>query len=127
MNSTPDGTREHRHIDWEDLKLIPRLVSIDLPKMNKRVGNALFLHNGAGQAILWHIYIKPEYRRKKLAATIMEAAKQLFVEIATDWETEAGEKFCEYAGFKKRKTDELRFVWKKEKPIVQLLNKGLIV
>jgi len=122
---TPDG-KGHRHIDWNDLKLIPRVVYLELPKENIRIGNALFLHNNAGQAILWHVYVKPEYRRTKVAAQIIEAAKVMFYEILTDWETEEGEKMCEFTGFKKSNSDDLRFVWKREKTKVQLIKKGLV-
>lgn len=117
MDSTVRNKPEHRHVEFRDIKLIPCLVAISLPEENgKTVGNALFLHNGDGnQAVLWHIFIAKEYRRKGFATGLLEHAKLRWQEIATDWESDAGHELCLKNGFTSRKTDSLRLVWKKEK------------
>lgn len=103
-------------MEYRDINLIPCLVAITLPEKDKlQVGSALFLHNGDDeQAILWHIFIKPEYRRQGHATGVIEVAKQRWSEIATDWESLAGQALCTKCGFKSRKSDYLRLVWKKE-------------
>jgi GNAT superfamily N-acetyltransferase len=104
---------EHRHVDWRDLNLIPRLVSIVLPDQNKVVGTALFFHNNEGGAILWDIYIEPEYRRQKFASHLLAAAKEMFAKIETDWKSQGGHDLCIKNGFRSRKFDGLRLIWEK--------------
>ena len=103
---------EKRYIDYQEINLKPFLLSVDLPEENIRVGNALFLVSGK-KAILWHIFVKKEYRKKGFASNLIVGAKQIFDEIVTDWETQEGHDLCIKNGFKSRKTDELRLVWKK--------------
>jgi GNAT superfamily N-acetyltransferase len=116
MSETVRNTPELRHVEYRDINLIPCLVAIKLPDNNNlQVGSALFLHNGDGeQAVLWHIFIKPQYRRKGHAAGVIEVAKRRWSEIATDWESPAGLALCTKCGFRSRKGDYLRLVWKRE-------------
>ena len=110
--------KEKRVIDFQPINLKPLLMSIDLPDKNVRVGTALFLHNGVDgaigkQAILWHLFVKKEYRRNRFATNMLSGAKQLFNEILTDWESVSGLKMCIANDFKQRKSDTMRLVWRK--------------
>jgi ribosomal protein S18 acetylase RimI-like enzyme len=105
---------EHRHIDWQDLNLIPRLVSITNLDKNELVGTALFFHAGKDAAILWDIYIEPAYRRQYYASHLLAAAKKMFNEIATDWRSQAGHDFCLKNGFRSREFRGLRLVWRRD-------------
>jgi GNAT superfamily N-acetyltransferase len=115
MSETVRNKPEHRHVEYRDINLIPCLVVLQLPeKDNLQVATALFLHNGDGdQAICWHVYVKPEHRRKGYATGLLEHAKTRWNEIASDWESEAGHAVALKCGFKSRKGDSLRLVWKK--------------
>jgi len=115
MVASVQNKPEHRNVEYHDIPLFPRLIYIELPdNKHKVIGTALFLHNNNRVAILWRIFIKPEYRRKKFATHLMTAAKEHFDEIATDWETQEGYDFCINNGFKRRESNDLRLVWKKE-------------
>lgn len=109
-----DVDREHRHVEFRSINLLPALLFIELPEEDhKIIGNALFLHNGKKQAIMWHIFIKETHRRKGFASNLLSAAKEIFDEIATDWESSAGHDLCVKNGFKKREAEQLKLVWKK--------------
>jgi len=116
MSETVRNKPEHRHVEFRDIRLFPCLVAISLPDDNNRqVGNALFLHNGDNdQAVLWHIFVDKDYRKRGFATGIIEHAKLRWCEIATDAESEAGHALCIKCGFKSRKTDMLRLFWKRE-------------
>ena len=104
---------ERRHVDFQDVKLTPRIFTITLNELFN-VGNALFLIDGRGGAILWHIFIKPDYRRKGYASNLIKAAQCVFTEIITDWESEGGHALCTKMGFVKRKNvEDLRLIWRK--------------
>lgn len=115
MKPLQNSKADRRHVDFQDVKLSPRIFTIQLPDKDINVGNALFLIDKRGGAILWHIFIKPEYRRQGFASNLLKAAQQVFVEIITDWETEGGYELCRKAGFVKRKNvDDLRLIWRKD-------------
>lgn len=115
MSETVRNKPEHRHIEFRDINLVPCLVAIQLPNENVNVGHALFLHNGDGeQAILWHIFIDPKYRRKGYGTALIDHAKMRWKEIATDYENENGHSFSLKNGFESRKADLLRLVWKRK-------------
>lgn len=115
MSETVRNKPEHRHIEFGDINLIPCLVAIKLPDKNIQVGHGLFLHNGVDhQAILWHIYVDKKYRRQGFASAILDHAKQVWEEIATDWTSGAGHDLCIKNGFQLRKADMLRLIWKRK-------------
>jgi GNAT superfamily N-acetyltransferase len=115
MDSTVRNKPEQRHVEFRDINLIPCLVVVSLPEKNIPIGHALFLHNGDGnQAVLWHIFISPKYRKREYGRGIIENAKLRWKEIATDWENEGGHEFCLKCGFESRKAESLRMVWKRK-------------
>lgn len=115
MSETAQNSPEHRHVEFRDLPLTPCLVEIQLPENHIVVGRALILHNGNnGTAILWHIFVAKEYRLKEFGRGLIEHLKMRWKEILTDMENQGGHDFCIKCGFKSRKTDQLRLVWRKE-------------
>lgn len=115
MSDSVQNTPEHRHVEFRDIPLVPCLVEIQLPENNVTVGRALVLHSGGGgQAVLWHIFVAKEYRRKGFASHLIEGMKARWNEIATDMENENGHDLCIKCGFQSRKTEQLRLVWRKE-------------
>lgn len=107
---------ERRHINFQDVKLSPRIFTIELVDEKVNVGTALFLqHEPSGEAVLWHIFIKPEFRRRGFASDLIKASQRVYNTIITDWESEGGHALCTKCGFVKRKgVEDLRLIWRKE-------------
>lgn len=115
MADSVQNKPEHRHVEFRDIPLTPCLVEIQLPENKLVVGRALVLHNGNnGQAVLWHIFVAKEYRRKEFGKALVEHLKMRWKEIATDMESKAGHELMIKCGFQSRKTDQLRLVWKRK-------------
>lgn len=113
MNSVGNQA-ERRYIDHYVFPLAPRVFIIQLPDKKENVGQALFLEDDSGKAICWHMFIRPEYRRKGFATNLMDAAKMIYKEIVSDWENSVGHDAGIRWGFRSRKSDGFRLVWKKE-------------
>jgi ribosomal protein S18 acetylase RimI-like enzyme len=112
---TSQAIKEHRHVDFTDIQLIPRLFTIQIPDENVNAGHALFLHDSEDRAILWHIYVLPAYRERGFAKNLLQAAQKIYKEIITDWTSTAGENLCRSMGFINRKNaGDFRLIWRKE-------------
>jgi hypothetical protein len=102
MNGTPVSLQpgqEHRHVDVKDIPGTPQIWRIFLPKDSKdAVGQAIVVQE-EGEALLLHIEVREDLRRRKLATSLIEAMKTKFDSIVTGHSTKEGRELCLACGF----------------------------
>lgn len=102
-----------RNIVFTDMPGVTRIYVIREETKNLPIGRCLVIFNNKA-AILWDIYIDPEYRKQGYASDMLAVIKKEFDEIKTDYITKEGKNLCLKNGFIKNNQNYLRLIWRKE-------------
>lgn len=117
---------EHkRELRGADLPGQCKIITIWDEEMDTKapVGRAILLYTDLNieddglprAAFILDIWVQSKNRRQRVATHLVEGIKTMYHEVSTDWRSEAGLQLCLKCGFRTRKIEGARLIWRKDK------------